>query len=246
MKVKVLGSSSSGNCYLLQAKSGEVLIIECGVDFKEVKKALNFDLKNVAGCLVSHEHKDHSGYVQKALEAGIDCYMSKGTKEVLGLNHHRVNILGEFAKISVGEYKVMAFDTKHDCRQPVGFLIQHKEMGLMLFATDTYYLKYNFDGLNQIFIECNYANDILYKNIELGIINKALKNRTLKSHFELKNVKSFLKANDLSAVRNICLLHLSDSNSDSGRFESEVRELTNKNVVIADKGLEIDLNLFPF
>ena len=246
MKVKILGSSSFGNCYLLQADNGETLLIECGVDFKEVKKVLNFDLKGVVGCLVTHEHKDHSGYVQKVLEAGIDCYMSKGTKEVLELNHHRAIILGEFQKITIGGYKVMTIDTKHDCRQPVGFLIHHKEMGLMLFATDTYYLKYNFEGLNHIFIECNYAKDILNKNVGLGIINKALKNRTLKSHFELGNVKNFLKSNDLSVARNICLLHLSDSNSDAQRFEQEIKELTGKNVVVADQNVEIDLNLFPF
>ena len=246
MNVKVLGSSSSGNCYLLQAKSGEILIIECGIDFKEVKKALNFDLKNVVGCLVTHEHKDHSRYVEKVLEAGIDCYMSKGTKEVLELNHHRVNILCEFAKISIGGYKVMTFDTKHDCRQPLGFLIHHPEMGLMLFATDTYYLKYNFEGLNHIFIECNYAKDILDKNVELGIINNMLKNRTLRSHFELENVKSFLKANNLNGVRNICLLHLSDKNSDAGRFKREIEELIDKSVVVAEKDTEIDLNLVSF
>ena len=141
--------------------------------------------------MVTHEHKDHAGYVQKLLEAGIDCYMSKGTKEVLELNHHRAIILGEFQKISIGGYKVMAFDTKHDCRQSVGFLVHHKEMGLMLFATDRYYLKYNFEGLNHIFIECNYAKDILNNNVELGIINNKLKNRTLRSHFELENVKAF-------------------------------------------------------
>ncbi len=246
MIIKIFGSSSSSNCYLLQADDGETLIVECGVDFKEVKKALNFDLKNIVGCLVTHEHKDHSGYVQKLLEAGINCYMSKGTKEALSLNHHRVNILGEFAKITIGGYKVMAFDTKHDCRQPVGFLIHHKEMGLMLFATDTYYLKYNFEGLNHIFIECNYAKDILNNNVELGVINKTLKNRTLKSHFELENVKGFLKINDISSVRNICLLHLSDRNSDAERFRREIEELTGKNVVVADNGVEIDLNLFSF
>lgn len=55
-----------------------------------------------------------------------------------------------------------------------------------------------------------------------------------------------MKANDLSSVRNICLLHLSDRNSDAERFKKEFEEFTSKNVVIADKDVEIDLNLFPF
>lgn len=56
MKLKVLGSGSNANCYLLQSNSGETLIIECGVHLKEIKKALNFNMRNVVGCLISHEH----------------------------------------------------------------------------------------------------------------------------------------------------------------------------------------------
>ncbi|HEK4983663.1 TPA: MBL fold metallo-hydrolase, partial [Clostridioides difficile] len=59
MKIKVLGSSSRGNCYLLQLKN-ETLILECGVSYKEILKGLDFNLKSVVGCLVTHEHKDHS------------------------------------------------------------------------------------------------------------------------------------------------------------------------------------------
>ena len=246
MKIKCLGSSSSGNCYLLKANDGEILILECGIDFKEVEKELNFDVSNVIGCLISHEHGDHSKYVQKVMNFGIDCYMSNGTKSALGLNYHRAIILGQNQIQDIGQYKIMPFSTKHDCAEPIGFLIYHKEMGLMLFATDTYYLEYRFERLNHIFIECNYAKEILYNNVELGIINKTLKDRTMKSHFELENVKAFLKANGLSDVRNVCLLHLSDRNSDAERFENEIEEVTGKNVAIAEKGVEIDLNLFPF
>lgn len=56
MILKVLGSSSTGNCYLLQSSEGETLIIECGINIREIKKALNFNIRNVAGVLISHEH----------------------------------------------------------------------------------------------------------------------------------------------------------------------------------------------
>nr|WP_312577709.1 MBL fold metallo-hydrolase [Sedimentibacter sp.] len=246
MKIICLGSSSSGNCYLLKSNGGETLMLECGIDFREVKKSLNFDISNISGCLITHEHGDHSKYLQKVMNFGIECYMSNGTKEVLALNHHRAIILGKNQIQTIGQYEIMAFSTKHDCADPIGFLIHHREMGLMVFATDTYYLEYSFEGLNHIFIECNYSKDILNKNVELGLINKTLRDRTLKSHFELGNVKDFMKANDLSSVRNICLLHLSDRNSDAERFKKEIEEFTSKNVVIADKDVEIDLNLFPF
>lgn len=246
MKLKILGSSSSGNCYLFQANDGETLIVECGIDIKEIKKALNFDLTHVSGCCISHEHGDHAKSVQKMLDAGIDCYMSEGTKATLAIEHHRAYVLPKLEKVRIGGYTVMAFKTQHDCTDPVGFLIHHPEMGLTLFATDTFYIEYTFQGLNNILIECNYAKDILYKNVSAGIITKTLKDRTLKSHFELENVKSFLKANDLSGIRNICLLHLSDRNSDADRFQKEIHELTGINTTIADTGVEIDLSLYQF
>lgn len=55
MKLKVLNSGSSGNCYLLEDEN-EVLILEAGVDISLIRKSLGSKLKSVIGCLVSHEH----------------------------------------------------------------------------------------------------------------------------------------------------------------------------------------------
>ena len=46
MKLKVLGSGSSGNCYLLESDT-ECLILEAGLPFMEVKKALNLSLIHI-------------------------------------------------------------------------------------------------------------------------------------------------------------------------------------------------------
>ena len=55
MLLNCLGSSSSGNCYLLDGEN-EALMIECGVKLKNVKIAMGFNLKKIVGCLVTHEH----------------------------------------------------------------------------------------------------------------------------------------------------------------------------------------------
>ncbi len=65
------------------------------------------------------------------------------------------------------------------------------------------------------------------------MVEPALKNRLLKSHFSLENVKEFLKANDLGKVQEIWLLHMSNGNSDSERFKREVQELTGRMVFVA-------------
>ena len=59
MKLKVLGSSSSGNCYLIEANNNEKLILDAGVNFKIVQKELNFNFNGIEGVLVTHEHMDN-------------------------------------------------------------------------------------------------------------------------------------------------------------------------------------------
>lgn len=56
MQLKVLGSGSSGNCYLLETDT-ECLVLDAGVNTKEVKIALDFDVRRIKGVLVTHSHK---------------------------------------------------------------------------------------------------------------------------------------------------------------------------------------------
>ena len=123
----------------------------------------------------------------------------------------------------------------------MGFLIQHEEIGKLLFITDSFYCKYKFNNLSHIMIECNYSMPILSQNMERGNIPNSLKNRLLKSHFSLEHVKEFLKANDLSQVKDITLIHLSDGNSNAREFKTEIERLTGIQTYIAEKGLEVEL-----
>lgn len=246
MNLKVLGSSSKGNSYILEADTGS-LILDAGVRFSDIQEALDFDLSRVRGCLVTHEHGDHAKAVKDLLKAGIDVLTTKGTIEAIGAKHHRLGVVIPGYQFQIGDFIILGFKTEHDAADPVGYLIQYiptKEK--LLFATDTYYLKYRFSGLNYILLECNYIPDILKANIEAGAIPESLKNRLLESHFSLDNVKGFLKANDLTEVRKIILIHLSDGNSDARRMVSEIQELTRIETVDAAAGMEIALDLYPF
>ena len=174
------------------------------------------------------------------MRAGIDCYISAGTAEALGLSGHRLHIIKARQQFRIGTWTVLPFDTQHDAQEPLGFLLANQDGDKLLYVTDTCYVKYRFQGLTHVAIECNYSLDILKRNVEAGAVPKELKSRILKSHFSLENVKRFLQANDLSKVQEIWLLHLSDNNSDSERFKREVMELTGKPVYIALEKGEID------
>ena len=74
MKLKVLGSSSSGNCYLIEASQADKLILDAGINFKEVQKQLEYNFRGIKGVLVTHEHMDHLKYATNFALNGINVY----------------------------------------------------------------------------------------------------------------------------------------------------------------------------
>lgn len=159
------------------------------------------------------------------VERGIDVYSSIDTFKALGIKHHRAKAIISKQKFSVGNFTVLPFEVQHDAINPMGFLINHKEFGNLLFATDTFYIKYKFSNIDYMMIECNYSRKILDVNFENGKINAKVRNRVIKSHFSLENVIEFLKANDLSRLKAVYLLHLSDLNSDKELFIKEISKI---------------------
>jgi len=146
---------------------------------------------------------------------------------------------------TTGTYNILPFDVVHDCKC-YGYIINHKEMGTILFITDTHYCPYSFKNLTNILIEANYKKEILDQNVDKGITHFSIRNRVLQSHMEIERTKEFLSSNDLSKVNNIVLIHLSDSASDENLFQSEIEQLTGKTVHIAKPGLNIQFNKIPF
>lgn len=246
MELTILGSSSSGNSYIIQ-DANEALVIEAGIDFKEVERALGWNVTKAVGCLITHEHNDHAGKVNEFLHARIPVYASAGTISKIQRNGTPNMIRIKSGKLfTVGRFQIIPFDVRHDSVEPLGFYIFHPDMGTMLFATDTYYLPQTFKGLNNILIECNYSREILEANIEAERLPKLVRNRIVQSHMSLDNCIRTLQANDLTRVNNIILIHLSEGNSDPHMFQRRVHEVTGKTVHIAEPGKKIQLTETPF
>lgn len=246
MELQIIGTGSKGNAYILGNKD-EALLIECGVNINDIKKALDFDLSKVVGCIVTHDHQDHCKSIIDVMKLGIKVYTGAKTYVALdAFNHHKANVIASKQNFQIGNFNIMAFDVMHDAAEPLGFLISHPDCGKVLFLTDTYYCKYTFPGLNNIIIEANYSKEVIDRKFGVDSGKEFLRNRILKSHFSLANCKDVLSANDLTKVNNIVLIHLSDSNSDEKQFQKEVAELTGKNVTVASNGMKINFGKTPF
>jgi len=237
MKLIVIGSSSKGNCYILEGEHHK-LILEAGIKFDEVKKALEFKLDYVAGCLVTHSHKDHLGHVGNFLINGIQVYGSKGTMGEL--NNHNINYVKSKQTFYVGEFKILAFDSIHDTEEPLNFLIESSLTGeRLLFITDSAYCKYKFKDIDYLLVECNFKESIIQKNVEDKKIPEFIAQRIRETHMEFETTKRLIL--NYPGVKKVILIHLSDKNSDPGLFEEELTFHANCPVHVAKVGDEYAL-----
>ena len=245
MNLHILGSSSSGNCYILETAT-EALIIEAGVRMSDVKKALRWNIGKAVACVVSHTHGDHAGYIREMAASGVLVLTGQETLE----NHGMVG--NPFAKeitagrgYKVANFRIRPLSVKHDV-PCFAYIIEHDEMGRLLFVTDTVSFDYIVPKASHILIEANYSDDIVADNIERGSMPASLRPRLLNSHMSIEETKAVLASQDLSQTDNIVLIHLSGGNSDEARFVREVREQTGKMVHAAKPGMTIDVSLKPY
>ncbi len=232
-----LASSSLGNAYLLT--DGETpLLLDAGITLMDIRKRLSFRIPKLAGVLITHEHMDHAKGVKHLMGTGRDAYMTQGTADALGMDkckhRHRLNIIKALVQFNIGPWSVMPFDTAHDAAEPVGFLVGHESGDKILYATDTQYLKYRFNNLTHIAIECNHSRALLMDGACAGSFNSELAKRVRRNHMSLESVQKMLKSNDLSKLEEVHLLHASDNNSDVEHFKKEIQKQTGRPVYIAD------------
>lgn len=246
MRLKVLSTGSKGNCYLLQDED-RTLILDAGLPIRRIMEGID-NPGSIVGCLVTHEHMDHAKGMCDLAKRGIRIYGSGGTwKAVGGIPMWNKIQVSPGCSFSFGGFTVKAFRTEHDAAEPLGFLIRNDMSGeVILYATDTYYLRHTFPGVHYWLVECNYCDDFLDGMMLDGTLSLELRNRLKKSHLSLDRLKQALAVNDLSVTRKIILCHLSDARSDEERMVRDILALTGIETVAADDGMEIPLELTPF
>ena len=233
MTLKCIGSGSTGNCYLLTSNSGETLILDCGIPIKEIKKGLDWNIKDVVGVLCTHRHQDHSKSVKDFETMGIPIFAPYISCEPM-----------EIGK----EFTIKAFDlTTADGRFThtnsdgsecpcYGFLIAHKEMGRMLYITDCEVIKWRFKDIDHILLGVNYDKDMVDWS------NPAKNSHVLRGHLEIGTACDFVKANYSDRLQNVIMCHLSSENADSDSFIEKMKKVACwANVDVAAAGKSWDL-----
>lgn len=217
MNIKVIGSGSSGNSYLIN-DGNTALLIECGLPISKIKKGIGFGVSSIKGCLCSHAHKDHSHSASDIMGLGINLYCSEETASECHLNGHRLHLLKDMKGTKINTLEVFPFPVHHDVKTYAFYIYSYLTGEKLLFMTDSAYTEYKFPGLTHIMMEVSFSEE----NIE----GEPDAHRLRRSHMSVENAIKMLKANDLSKVQEIWLLHLSKRFGDSEEFKRKVQEVS--------------------
>lgn len=244
MKIKTISTGSKGNGYALI--SGEdVLLLECGVPAKEMLKAIDYRTSMVNGCILSHIHGDHAGYIKQYMQYGIMVYTSDEVQsDIKTIMGERTIGLQRMKRKQMGSFSVIPFHVPHGETECDGWLIDSPE-GRILFITDAEHCPYDFSKMNINYglVECNYSMD------NISFEHDEVKNRrVIQTHMEVQTCKRLIQSINNNSLRSIGLIHLSAENGNSDMFRDEIRSVVDSDVDVwvAEKGTEKEFRLMPF
>lgn len=240
MRLIVVNSNSTGNGYALDSGK-EILLLEAGCKMADVKRAIDYRLADVVGCIVTHEHGDHCKHATEYAKFGVDVYGPQDIADKKQFPYDKYHPMIAEKTYHIGDFDVVPFANHHDV--PIfGYLIRHKDMNTMLFSTDSYKIGMTLRGVSHFLIEANYSDAILKENVWNGNINKAQADRIMLSHMSLDYCIKYLQDCEAEkSAKTIILCHLSERNSHPDLFQKAVAGALGVPCYVAHKGLVVDL-----
>lgn len=224
MVLTVIGSSSTGNGYVIQNDS-EALVLEAGKPFRDVKKTVGYNIRKIKGVCVSHIHGDHAKYLKE--------YQKLYPIYAPALGYGYCNKAEKY-----GNFRVKAFEVEHDGTPCCGFYVTHPEMGNLVFLTDAGYCRYSFRHLNvqHMMVECNYQDS----QFEVMSVKA---DHVLRGHMSERTMHEFVRRNDAGYLSDVVVLHLSEDNANYGEVLANIKKVVKKGTgaFVAYPGLNITL-----
>lgn len=181
-------------------------------------------------------HQDHVKSLDYFINLGIPCY---GNKDVCDAHNGCI----ELPKVlKVDGFKVQTFELVHDV--PTNAFVIDTDDGIrILYCTDTKRIPKKVKGVHYAAIECNNDQNTIIGNAMEDVFTKSKP----ENHQSLDECIRYLKAINNVNLQCIILWHMSMTNIDENKAIAMVkREVGFDNVVVADRGMEIEIQKSEF
>ena len=219
MRIASLGSGSRGNATLVQHRD-TTLLIDNGFSLRQFTRRLRrlcLEPADIDAVLLTHEHRDHSGGVERLCASyQIPLWTAVGTARAALSPEFGYRSLVAGRSVSFGDIEVFPVTVPHDASEPLQFVFHQIDNGNRLgLLTDTGHITSHivetFGELHGLLLEFNYDPEML----ENGPYPEMLKQRVGGSHGHLSNLQSLelLQRIDTRSLKCLVAAHISEKNN---------------------------------
>lgn len=223
LRLRNLGSGSSGNCSVIEARSGTRvtrLLVDCGLGIRVLEQRLGtagLGFGDLHALFITHEHSDHVGCAHKlALRHRLPVWMSAGTWHASGGHDYggllRFAVSGQ--PIELEGLQIGPIAVPHDAQEPLQLTCTDGNRKLAVL-TDLGHVPEpvleHLAGSHLLLLECNHDPDLL----EASGYPVFLKRRVAGAHGHLANGQAALALQALQhgGLRHVVAAHLSARNN---------------------------------
>lgn len=234
IKVTVVGTGSSGNAYIVECQ-GIKILLDAGMSGNNIRKANGNKLSDIRAAFITHEHKDHAGFILDLIGFGVPIYLPQDCNVFIPEKYkntiRRVVASDEWVMISGTPIRYRATLQNHD----VPCLSYEFDIGcsVLHYVTDTVEIAYPPQPYADHYwiCECDYTEKCMAKNEETESAEIAHRNiRTRDNHLSDDYVTNFFKPIENTAV---LIVHQSELNFDKQEFKRKAKGIC---YCLAEKG----------
>lgn len=228
MKIHVVGSGSSGSCYLIE-NNGRYIALDAGVRWDRVMKSCDFMPSKIDCCLCTHAHSDHVRYYKDFVRNGIPVYSNDVTAK------HMEEAYGEYVRclqekrISIvkGGYAVIPIMVPHENVTNSGFIVTFLDGHKMFYCTDFEYVPVTLQtwDIEHFLIAVNHSEEIPEDD--------SAREHRLRGHSSLETVMEFLRKSISDKTKTVTACHLSLTYADPSKIAVGLSEACRGDVKVA-------------
>ncbi len=217
-----LGSGSTGNATLVEARSGTRttrVLIDCGFSLKELEaRALRAGaaLDSLDAVFVTHEHGDHVGCAPTlSRRFGIPLLTSRGTHRAIGEPEGCAVVhVRDGEPVAVGDLELRPYTVPHDAREPLQLTLSDGALRLGVLTdagASTPHLLRQLAECHALLLECNHDRGLLAASNYPASLKARIGGRL--GHLANDTAAEILAACVGSRLRHLVAAHLSERNN---------------------------------
>lgn len=245
-----LGSGSSGNATLIEARDGLAttrVLVDCGFSLKELEARLNrisLSGTDLDAVFVTHEHGDHIGCaLPLARRHAVPIWMSRGTWHAIGepAPEDWLRFARDGEPLAIGAMELRPYTVPHDAHEPLQLTATDGQavLGVLTDAGScTSHMLQALHRVDGMLLECNHDRE----RLAASSYSWPLKKRIAGKHGHLANdsAAEILAALLHDGLRHVVAAHLSEQNNTpelACAALSQALGTHSRDIVVADQRL---------